>query len=290
MAIQSSRVKESQSQLIRRRVEEKDFHERAPLEEIWVRVYGFPMFMNDLVEYEKIFNPWGAYVLEVDAGTHSECDVRFVRLRLEVCSQHLIPQTHLVPYRNLAGKKGLYHLEIEIEGDKSESLHAWARRKNGRPYPSGTEFGQTPGSGSASEPTGNANQPTGERGFFFSSNTLLLKSANNRETGPSALVESSPAKPNTLTNPTLTVPNIDTTEDTTTPIGPMISVLTIPAISGFPEIPILVVISLPPCDCCGYQFHEESFFDFQEDEMSYPNIDFDSEDDETILDKPRRMQ
>lgn len=143
---------------------EKEFHEGALLEEIWVRLYGFPLFMNDLVEYEKISNPWRAYVLEIDAGTHSGCDVRFFRLRLEICSRHLIPKSHLVPYRNPAGKTGLYDLEIEIEGEKFESLHAWVGRKKGRPYPSGTEFSQTPGSSGLSR---DANQPSGEGGFFL---------------------------------------------------------------------------------------------------------------------------
>lgn len=32
------------------------------------------------------------------------------------------------------------------------------------------------------------------------------------------------------------------------------------------------------------------FFDFQEDEMSDPNIDYDSEEDETILDKAKRLK
>lgn len=35
---------------------EREFHEGMPLEQIWVRIYGYPMFMNEQAEYDKLFN------------------------------------------------------------------------------------------------------------------------------------------------------------------------------------------------------------------------------------------
>lgn len=40
-----------------------------PMEVLWVRIYGYSLFMNDKSEYEKKFNPFGAYALEIDTVT-----------------------------------------------------------------------------------------------------------------------------------------------------------------------------------------------------------------------------
>lgn len=169
---------------------EKEFHEGMPLEVVWVRVYGFPLFMNDQVEYDKIFNPWGAYVLEIDAGTHSGYDVQFVRLKLEICDRALIPVKQKVPYKNPEGKRALYDLEIDIETEKSENLHAWASRKAGRPYPNGTEFGSLPVPPPPPPPTGGQGGGTRqEGGFVFNGNNIVLRGFTQTEGNHNILVE-----------------------------------------------------------------------------------------------------
>lgn len=124
---------------------ESGFGEGRPLQSVWVRIYGFPLYFNDLDEYERIFNPFGAFVLEVDPGTHSGYDVRFVRIRFGVCDLALLPRKHHAPYRNAAGFMSVYDLELEIETPATEAIAAWRARLQGRPYPNGTEFGQQPG-------------------------------------------------------------------------------------------------------------------------------------------------
>lgn len=148
-----------------------------PLEQIRVRIYGHPLYLNEQREYDKLFNPWGAYVLEIDAGTYSGYDVRFVRVKLEVCDRSLIPAKHLLPYRNPNGQRKVHDLEFEIKSDKSETLNAWARRKGGRQYPNGTEFGQTLDPAVVQPPPPPPN--TGEGGFVVNGNGLVLRN-NNR--------------------------------------------------------------------------------------------------------------
>lgn len=86
--------------------------------------------MNEWLQYEKLFNPFGEYVIEIDTATNSGHDVRFVCLRLEICDRKLIHKSHLVPYKSPSAKRCLYNLDTEIETDKAESLSAWARRKD----------------------------------------------------------------------------------------------------------------------------------------------------------------
>lgn len=124
---------------------DRNFGEGREMDEVWVRIYGYPMYFNDWVEYERILNPFGAFVLEVAPGTHSGYDTRFVRLRLAVCDVNLLPTKHHVPYRNAAGFLSCYDLDIEIETPTTESLQAWRDRIQGRPYPNGTSFRQQPG-------------------------------------------------------------------------------------------------------------------------------------------------
>lgn len=75
-----------------------------PLEVIWVRVYGFPMVMNEWVEIEHIFNPFGAFLLEIDTATDNGYDVCFLQLKLEVCDKNRIPKKNLVPLRHIDGR------------------------------------------------------------------------------------------------------------------------------------------------------------------------------------------
>lgn len=111
---------------------DREFREGLPFEVIWIRVYGFPLVMNKWSEIEKVFNPFGAYLLEINPATNSGYDIHFLRLKLEMCDRKRI-LSQLVPLRNVAGKRSMYDLDIEIKTEKTESLNAWARRKAGRP-------------------------------------------------------------------------------------------------------------------------------------------------------------
>lgn len=111
----------------------------------------------------------------------------------------------------------------------------------------------------------------------MSSNTLHLNPANNRAPGQSGSAPGDLANLDTLTIPTHTdnftplatdpvgqiaklLLDLDKHVNEDTPIETLKTVLTIPAIPGFPELTLPVVLSLSTCDCYGYQFHEESFF------------------------------
>lgn len=71
---------------------EREFLESMPLEVIWVRVYVFPMVMNEWIEIEHIFNPFGAFLLKIDTATDNGYDVHFLRLKVEVCDRNRIPK------------------------------------------------------------------------------------------------------------------------------------------------------------------------------------------------------
>lgn len=137
---------------------DRSFGEGRPLQSVWVRIFGFPLHFNDWDEYDWIFNLFGAFVLEVDPGTNSSYDVRFVRVRFGVCDLALLPRKHSAPYINAAGFLSVYDLELEVESPTTEAINGWRARTDGRPYPNGTEFGQRPG------PPGTGNPPGGDGG------------------------------------------------------------------------------------------------------------------------------
>ncbi|KAF3319911.1 hypothetical protein FCM35_KLT21825 [Carex littledalei] len=142
---------------------DRGFSEGTPLQTVWVRIYNFPIFLDEFSEYDRVLNPFGAYVQEIDSATRNGYDVRFVRLRLAVCDIKLLPSTHLVPYRDPTGTLTKFDIDIEIENEHTEPLNAWASRKRGRPYPNGTEFGESErrdlGGPINPAPRGNSNQP-----------------------------------------------------------------------------------------------------------------------------------
>ncbi|KAF3331345.1 disease resistance protein RGA3 [Carex littledalei] len=93
------------------------------------------------VELDKVFNPLGAHLLELDPGTGARYDWRFIRAKFGVCDPKLIPSVHYVERLTPSGKIKVFDISIEIENETTESVHAWRARLNGRPYPNGTEFG-----------------------------------------------------------------------------------------------------------------------------------------------------
>lgn len=65
----------------------------------------------------------------MDVATHGGYDVRFVRVKLEVCDRSLIPAKHMMPFKNPEGQRRLHELEFEIESEKTEGVNAWVGRK-----------------------------------------------------------------------------------------------------------------------------------------------------------------
>lgn len=61
---------------------EPDFEEGMDLKLIWVRISGFPKLQWSWVDFEKVFNPLGAHLIELDPGTGDHYDWRFIRAKL----------------------------------------------------------------------------------------------------------------------------------------------------------------------------------------------------------------
>ncbi|KAF3336535.1 hypothetical protein FCM35_KLT19121 [Carex littledalei] len=120
---------------------EPAFEEGLDLIPIWVRLRGFPKSQWAWAELEKVFNPLGAHLLELDPGTGARYDWRFIRAKFGVCDPKLLPSIHYVERLTPSGKIKVFDISIEIENEATESVHAWRARLNGRPYPNGTEFG-----------------------------------------------------------------------------------------------------------------------------------------------------
>ncbi|KAF3320429.1 Ras-related protein Rab7 [Carex littledalei] len=120
---------------------EPDFEEGLDLIPIWVRLRGFPKSQWAWTELEKVFNPLGAHLLELDPGTGARYDWRFIRAKFGVCDPKLLPPVHYVERLTPSGKIKVFDISIEVETDTTESVHAWRARLNGRPFPNGTEFG-----------------------------------------------------------------------------------------------------------------------------------------------------
>ncbi|KAF3340039.1 Cellular nucleic acid-binding protein [Carex littledalei] len=120
---------------------EPEFEEGLDLIPVWVRLRGFPKSQWAWTELEKVFNPLGAHLLELDPGTGARYDWRFIRAKFGVCDPKLLPAVHYVERLTPSGKIKVFDVSIEVETENTESVHAWRARLNGRPYPNGTEFG-----------------------------------------------------------------------------------------------------------------------------------------------------
>lgn len=135
------RVEEAQFPILRW---DPSFNAGNHLHSVWVRVFGFPMDKWVWGEFNGIFMPFGAIVLELDPGTLSRYDYRFARIRIGIGNINVLPRHHSLTHRNASGFVSSYDLEFEIETDTSEPVNAWRGRLNGRPFPNGTPFGGRP--------------------------------------------------------------------------------------------------------------------------------------------------
>lgn len=136
------------------------FNAGKRLQSVWVRVYGFPMDKWVWGEFNGIFLPFGAIVLEIDPGTLSRYDYRFARIRIGIGNLPVLPRYHSLTHRDATGFVSNYELEFEVENDQTEPVNAWRGRLNGRPYPNGTPFGVVPAP--RAQPVNNEALPPGE--------------------------------------------------------------------------------------------------------------------------------
>ncbi|KAF3322706.1 hypothetical protein FCM35_KLT12695 [Carex littledalei] len=158
---------------------EPAFDDGLDLTPVWVRISGFPKTHWSWSEVEKVFNPLGAHILEIDPGTGGRYDWRFALIKLGVCDVRLIPPIHYVEYLNPSGKIRVFDLHIELENAQTESIYAWTARLNGRPYPNGTEFGMQP-SGDAN-PVHGLSGETDDGGEYSANDQQGAEEVNNED-------------------------------------------------------------------------------------------------------------
>lgn len=120
------------------------FNAGRRLQSVWVRLTGFPMNLWNWGEFNSVFAPFGAIVLDLDPGTRFRYDYRFARIRIGISDISVLPTDHSLTRRNTNGFVATYDLEFEVETEQTDSVLAWRGRLNGRPYPNGTPFGVRP--------------------------------------------------------------------------------------------------------------------------------------------------
>lgn len=68
------------------------------LTSVWVRIHGFPYDLWQWKEFNRLFSPYGAVVLEINSGTHARYDYRFARVRIGIGNP---PPVHSLTHRVL---------------------------------------------------------------------------------------------------------------------------------------------------------------------------------------------
>lgn len=111
---------------------------------VWVRLHGFPYDLWSWDEFSRIFSPYGAVVLELDAGTRFRYDYRFARVRIGIGDASALPAQHNLTHRSPTSFVSTSNIDFEVETAETESIHVWRGRLNGRPFPNGTPFGTAP--------------------------------------------------------------------------------------------------------------------------------------------------
>lgn len=106
-----------------------------------MRIHGFPYDLWQWEEFNRLFRPCGAVVLEINYGTHARYDYRFVRVRIGIGNP---PPVHSLTHHAPSEFVSTTDIEFAIENANTESVHAWRERLNSRPYHSGTPFGINP--------------------------------------------------------------------------------------------------------------------------------------------------
>lgn len=107
---------------------EPRFSEGKKLTSLWVRIRGYPHLLWNWFEVDRMFNPLGAVLLEMDAATGSKYDYRFVRARIGICDISLLPPMHWMLHRDATGYVSHFPLEFEVEDENTEPVNAWMGR------------------------------------------------------------------------------------------------------------------------------------------------------------------
>ncbi|KAF3325449.1 Cellular nucleic acid-binding protein [Carex littledalei] len=105
------------------------------LTSLWLRIRGFHRSLWDWPEFDKLLNPFGAIVLEIDPATKNRYDWRFARVRVGACDPALFTTQHWQLYRDATGYVSSFDLQIEVENEHTESVNAWRARAPGRQPP-----------------------------------------------------------------------------------------------------------------------------------------------------------
>lgn len=98
---------------------------------LWLRIHGFNKELWEWNEFEKLLNPFGAVVLELDTATRNKYDWRFARVRVGACDPKLFTEQHWQLYRDMTGYVSNFPLKIEVETDSTEPVNAWRGRGPG---------------------------------------------------------------------------------------------------------------------------------------------------------------
>ncbi|KAF3338585.1 hypothetical protein FCM35_KLT17422 [Carex littledalei] len=101
------------------------------LTSLWLRIYGFNKDLWEWIEFDRLLNPFGDVVLELDPATRNKYDWRFSRVRVGACEPKLFTEQHWQLYRDMTGYVSSFDLRIEVENEHTEHVNAWRARGPG---------------------------------------------------------------------------------------------------------------------------------------------------------------
>lgn len=96
---------------------EPRFSEGTKLTSLWVKIHGYPHLLWQWQEIDRMLNPLGAILLDMDPGAGKKCNWKFVRVRIGICDRELLPKHHWMMTRDATGyvSGSLLNFEIETE-------------------------------------------------------------------------------------------------------------------------------------------------------------------------------
>lgn len=131
---------------------------------VWCKIRGLPQTIWQWIDFEQLFQPYGAIVYEVALETEGLDEFRNARVRLGVCDPQLLPPSKWILYTDPTGYTSRYKITFELEKDLGPN-HKWLPAKGGPPPPKGGGGGKSgsskQGKSSKTGPAGNggASQP-----------------------------------------------------------------------------------------------------------------------------------
>lgn len=98
---------------------EAKYSEGKKLTSLWVKIHGYPHLLWQWQEVDRMLNPLGAVLLEMDPGAGQKCNWKFVRVRIGICERDLLPTKHWMMARDVAGYVSGFDLYFEVEGERA---------------------------------------------------------------------------------------------------------------------------------------------------------------------------